>query len=326
MTSRLTGLEALRGLAAILVAVNHAAFLGGYPDALSLILRKSYLAVDLFFLLSGYVLARTYEHRMPAAPAFLFARFRRLWPPIAAGVAVCTLFYVAQGVGLATLVPYVVTGLAILPALAFVIPLNPPAWSIFFELVANFAHALVFRRFPTWALGSAVAACAVWLVAASDVHGLDVGQGERFWLGFPRVAMSYLLGVALWRTLGDKPRTSARTGWLAVFAYAPLIVLVPLVLAPVAEIVFVLFAGPLILLAVLSIGESRMARLAGAFSFPLYALHYPVQMIGEASGLHWSASLALSVLAAPAIGALIDSRWRAALLGMLPVRRAIAAA
>ena len=47
------------------------------------IAAKGYLAVDLFFMLSGYVMARTYEPRMArgfSPAAFFLARYRRLWP------------------------------------------------------------------------------------------------------------------------------------------------------------------------------------------------------------------------------------------------------
>ncbi|MEZ5682182.1 MAG: acyltransferase [Erythrobacter sp.] len=313
MTNRLNGLEAIRGLAAVMVAVLHAALIAKATGGAFILVEKAYLAVDLFFLLSGYVLTRTYEHRMPSAPTFLIARFRRLWLPVATGVMLCTGLYLALGNSVADLLPFVLASLAILPIYGFAINLNLPAWSIFFELVANFAHALLFRRVPTLALLAMVAVCAAWLALTTGDRGLNVGFAEWFWGGFPRVLMSYMLGIVLWRTWGDRPVGSERLGWLAVWAYVPLVAAVPFLLPPVGEIAFVLVTGPLILLAALGIGDSPMARLLGAYSFPLYALHYPLQLIATAIGLGWQGSLLMSLAGAASIALLVDGRWRKAL-------------
>ena len=58
-TGRFVGLDGLRGMAALAVFVHHA------PDkALDQLLPSSYLAVDLFFLLSGFVLTYAYERQL----------------------------------------------------------------------------------------------------------------------------------------------------------------------------------------------------------------------------------------------------------------------
>ncbi|MGX7895606.1 acyltransferase family protein [Tsuneonella sp. HG222] len=324
MQHRLFGLEALRGIAALVVAINHAGFIAGYPDAISHLLSRSYLAVDFFFLLSGYILARAFEGRMPGASTFLRLRLVRLWPPIAAGVGLgAVLFSVAPIEGW-TYAMHLVAGLAILPVFGFAILFNHPAWSIFFELVANWCHALVFGRLPTVALLAIVMGCAVMLTATAGPHGLDVGQGETFALGFVRVAMSYLAGIALWRTLGDKARSPAWAGWAAVAIFPLLIMAAAWWLPRAAEPAFVLLGGPAILVLSLATGPSRIAVLLGAFSFPLYAMHYPLQTIAFVAGLHWTVSLLLSLAGAALLGTLVDPRWRKALksLGENPALKA----
>ena len=82
--SRLSGLDALRGVAAIMVVLLHVNHLAGDAGWFT----AGYLAVDLFFMLSGYVLARTFDRRLESdlsAMDFLVIRLRRLWPVMAVG-------------------------------------------------------------------------------------------------------------------------------------------------------------------------------------------------------------------------------------------------
>src|SRR5690348_12833235 len=81
---RLNGLDALRGVAALVVAFHHLSVisvsrgLGELP----------FLAVDLFFVISGFVMARTYEERLQttlSTPRFILLRYKRLWLPLAIG-------------------------------------------------------------------------------------------------------------------------------------------------------------------------------------------------------------------------------------------------
>ena len=73
MNTRLLGLDALRGIAAIMVVMFH----------LGLPMMGSHLAVDFFFMLSGFVMARTYDERLQTGAmsplAFMIKRYRRLW-------------------------------------------------------------------------------------------------------------------------------------------------------------------------------------------------------------------------------------------------------
>ena len=82
---RLHGLDTMRGIAALCVFAFH--LHGIYPETPS-IWGKGYLAVDFFMMLSGYVMARTYEERMRGglgAGNFVLIRYRRLWLTMAVG-------------------------------------------------------------------------------------------------------------------------------------------------------------------------------------------------------------------------------------------------
>lgn len=77
-------LDGLRGVAALSVVVMHRHVWFGLEGWLA----HGYLAVDFFFMLSGYVMARTYEQRLSegyGAWRFMAARYRRLWPVMALG-------------------------------------------------------------------------------------------------------------------------------------------------------------------------------------------------------------------------------------------------
>src|ERR1700760_1539755 len=85
-SERFAALDGLRGVAAIVVVIWHL-FDTGQPPVPS-----GYLAVDLFFMLSGFVLAFAYGDRLkadyPVVRGFLVQRFIRLWPLYLAGLAV----------------------------------------------------------------------------------------------------------------------------------------------------------------------------------------------------------------------------------------------
>src|SRR5690606_9603166 len=100
MAGRLHGLDALRGVASILVLCFHVIGLFGQWR----VFDRAWLAVDFFFMLSGFVMARTYESAMRdkrlGAIAFFRVRYRRLWAPVAFGTMLGIAFHVFAGLPL----------------------------------------------------------------------------------------------------------------------------------------------------------------------------------------------------------------------------------
>src|ERR1700722_12878203 len=89
-----SGLDGLRGVAALFVAMRHISFFH------NLGVHGGYLAVDLFFVLSGFVIANAYEARLaggPSAPRFLVLRYVRLWPVYALGAGLGLIAAALQG-------------------------------------------------------------------------------------------------------------------------------------------------------------------------------------------------------------------------------------
>lgn len=308
---RLSGLDMLRGIAAIVVAFNHAADLAGLPSFVS----RSYLAVDFFFLLSGFVIAATFETRMSAMGVvrFLHARWFRLLPMIAMGVAISAAIYLGSGANPYLTAACAALALAFLPMSNGIFYMNNPMWSVHFELVANAAHTIFLRRISSAGLALVAIGCLTTIVFAHGWRDMDVGQGDRYLLGIPRVLMSYSLGILLWRVNAATARGPA---WLA-FILLPLAILIASQLGW-ADYIVVLLLNPIILLCGLGFDEDSsyrpIASFIGAWSFPLYALHWPVQDIALRSGQSWLAAFAWSIGVSLAVGLLLDRRVRAASL------------
>ncbi len=288
---RLYGLDTLRGIAALAVVIMHTHVL--FP-AFSDIFPRGYLAVDFFFLLSGYVMARTYEPRfaMGMAPLkFFAARYNRLWPTMVIG-GLLFLPFLAEGTRGEHLVLWKVALMNL-----FLLPnpwsgnsfaLNVPAWSIFFELVANLAHALLWRlgkvAIGIIALGSFIALA---LAAQSHDH-LDIGaQNKDLLAGLARVGTAYAAGMLVWRLWGER-RLPQWAGYV-VLTIMPLWYAIPDRTDGTNwlwDIAFVaLFCVPALIGGLSLRGAKRLSTLAGDLSFPLYATHYPLLYWFRAAGL-----------------------------------------
>ncbi|MGX7894993.1 acyltransferase family protein [Tsuneonella sp. HG222] len=304
---RLTGLDALRGIAALCVVSYHVLAAEGATAG------KGYLAVDFFLMLSGYVLARTYEGRMAngLGPfAFFAARYRRLWPMMAVG----TLLGLLLLGGASPLI--VMMGLLLLPLFqtGYAFPLNSPAWSVALELVLNVLHAAVFHRVSNRALAIAVVTGAVaTLPFLAAGHGLEGGPSNgAFGFALLRGLISYPLGIILWRVWRDRPplRIPAAITVAAMPALYLLSVFEPS--AAVFDYAFVLLVCPLLIAGGLTLA-TRWGWFLGAVSFPLYAVHYPLIHWASERGMSpWSGALAAILAVAGGVG-----------LSMLAARRRV---
>lgn len=316
-------LDGMRGIAALAVLWSHAGFGFGhyYPP-------HGYLAVDFFFALSGFVLAHAYAARIAAGLSFrAFARLRliRLYPMIFAGGIIGVLaFNPGWARGGAELFWFDATAFLLLPlGLAFhaaPFPVNVPIWSLFFELCANAAYWAAARRPGDAARGVIfIAAMAGLLGGIAYVAGglRDVGMASAisFLAGFPRVAVSFALGVLIFRyRLHERlPRMPD---------ICPALALAAALAMPACgwwyDMGCVLAVFPLLLClgaqARESIALHRLWYWGGALSYPLYVIHEP--LLRAAFRLHLPYGLAL---AAPVAAAWVLLRWYDT-----PVRRRLA--
>ena len=187
-TARFEALDMLRGLAAVLIVVFHAYWTSDAANPWN----KAWLGVDLFFALSGFVLAHAYLGRLRAGmPLTTFMRLRaiRLYPLYIAGTligaAMWWLLQIRAGEVpdlrlLALTLGWQTAFLPVPPTHSIdgnlFYPLNGPACSLFFELVINLCLALSARFLRPAVLAVIITAAAIWLIAvAVNRQTLDVG-------------------------------------------------------------------------------------------------------------------------------------------------------
>lgn len=291
---RLTGLDGLRGIAALAVLLHHVFVL---PHG------KGFLAVDFFFMLSGYVMARTYEPRM-AEPGgwqwFMRERLRRLYPVVFFASLLCLPWLVWFAGADAWWIALLNLLLIPTPALGQLYLLNPPVWSIVLELAANFSHAIGLRRIGNRALGLMVVAMLpllAWFTAQGQTESTT--WFELLAVGPVRVLVPYGIGILLHRLWRDEPpvRIPASLTWLAMPAYFIFATFAPWNMWW-ADFLFVVALCPLLLAGGLCHGtNSRLAAFAGELSFPLYAIHAAVLLPMKALGVGWIPQLTGSLAA-----------------------------
>ena len=353
-------LDGLRGVAAVMVVMFHLFEAYAHGDPHRQIINHGYLAVDFFFLLSGFVIAYAYDDRwgrMDIA-AFFTRRLLRLQPMVVFGSVVgAALFYFQQG----SLFPLIartpvwqmllvmLLGFTLLPLpKAFDIrgwdeihPLNGPAWSLFYEYVANILYAVILRKLSNLALGVLVliAAGLVVHLAVFGPRGDLVGgwalDASGIHIGLVRVMFPFMAGMLLMR-LGRRIRVARAfelCGVLLVLALAlPRVGGVPQDwMNGLYDAGCVLLLFPLIV--AIGAGEKResgaavrVARFFGDLSYPLYITHYPLVYVYTV----W----VVDAKVPPATGALVGAATFALALALAyaslrlydePVRRWLAA-
>lgn len=196
-------LDGLRGVAALLVVWYHVfegfQFAGNKP--VIDFINHGYLAVDFFFILSGFVVGYAYDNRWGktlTTGGFFRRRLIRLQPMVCMGALIGAVSFLLTGMerwdgthatlGLTFLA--FVCGCLMLPALpgmprevrgnGEMFPLNGPCWSLFFEYIGNIVYALIIRRLSTRLLSLLTVAlcCALTWFAVTDQSGYgSIGVG-----------------------------------------------------------------------------------------------------------------------------------------------------
>jgi peptidoglycan/LPS O-acetylase OafA/YrhL len=272
------GLDALRGYAAIAVVLFHSAVIikpGG-------ILPSGYLAVDLFFLMSGFVVAHAYEKKVPSLGVLGFLRIRviRFYPLFLAGGILGLIKALATVHSLDGIPMAVAAYLLFLPSpsTAFseelLAPLNAPAWSLMIELYVNILWAFLLPKLQTKHLVAVVlfsAACCL----ATLAHGISLNSGSHlydFGIGLARVMYSFPLGLLLYRFKKLLPNYKVHP---AILIIACLIAFsVPA--SQLWSVIFIFLVSPTLVVAALLSGNSDgISRYGAAGSYCIYSLHMP---------------------------------------------------
>lgn len=229
-------LDALRGIAAFMVIFYHV-FEGFATSPQDQIWNHGYLAVDFFFVLSGFVIGYAYDDRWKTAANssgklsiknFFLRRLIRLHPMVVVGTLVGALTFLIQGgnqwdgthIAWSGVLLAILLGCLMLPAVpgapgevrgnGEMFPLNGPAWSLFFEYIGNILYALLLRRLPTRIIAVLAVIFGVGLSAMAVSQGyLGLGwslSDLNIPGGLLRMLFSYTMGMLLARRFATKPK------------------------------------------------------------------------------------------------------------------------
>lgn len=301
-------LNAMRGVAAVSVVLYHAVNLLHIQ-----IFPRGYLAVDLFFMLSGFVIAHAYDNRIAGGLGWReFAKIRiiRFYPLYLAGILLGTVRELAL---ILTHNHYAFTtaqlGIAIATALLFLpfptkernynlFSMNIPSWSLMYELLINVAYAMLFHKLSNRALSIIIALSGSALVALIFRFGsANLGALSTDAIGgIARTIFSFSAGLLIYR-LNIRTRE--------VPAALLLIVLTLCFMAPeffgyYYDLLFILILSPALVITGASTEPSPAALKTfiylGVISFPIYAVHRPLLELGAAAAT-------LAHLPGPVVGA-----------------------
>lgn len=299
-------LDAIRGVAAISVMLYHfSPFL-----APGKVLPSSYLAVDLFFLLSGFVIAHAYDRKIENGMGFgtfVAIRLIRLYPLYLAGTLLGFFYLIvknrlipAEYMPISEIGTMLTTGMFFIPLVSdayhTIFPLNPASWSLFFELIVNIAYVAFFFLLTKRVLSTLIAVSLVLLVVVSIIAGtLDFGMtGSTIISGLPRVCFSFFLGVLLCRSMTryQSGLGFLRRGWWIEAAIALTLVVFAIAPAGGARVAYdlacVVFVFPaLVVVGTIAPTAPRLSGLygwLGRISYPIYIIHTPLLMIIAGAG------------------------------------------
>jgi peptidoglycan/LPS O-acetylase OafA/YrhL len=301
---RFEALDGMRGVAALTVLIYHCdGYLGGPP-----LFRGGFLSVDLFFVLSGFVIALSYERRLRDGQSlfrFLQARASRLLPVHFWTMGILTFVaftaYAAgdtrAGIGAMAISAMALMNAFFIPAseggaspTAF--PINQSLWSLWDEWVINIVYAAAMFGMRIRAIATAGVISASFAILFAWQFG-GWNYGDRLFALAPslfRALAGFAAGVLIYRAyeigwLEKLPRAKAWSvyaAWLLICANPwtdrslTYEIVAALVLAPSAVALLVRAERPV----------GACFRWLGAISYPLYASHLAVLMIIGIAGRH----------------------------------------
>jgi len=302
-------LDGLRGVASILVVIFHV-FETYSGDRFHQIINHGYLAVDFFFLLSGFVVAYAYDDRWDKMTQWDFYKRRliRLQPLVIVGTIIgALLFYFQAGSAMPLVAATPVWKLLLVTVVGFTMipllpsmdvrgwqethPLNGAAWSLLYEYIANILYAVFIRHFSKTVLTIFVILSAGWLVSflvwgpQGDVIGGWTIDKTQVSIGFIRLLYPFFAGVLLMR-MGKLIHIKG------AFAVCSLLIIVflsvPRIGGPthlwmngIYESFVIIIIFPLIVAIgaggkLVSKSSIKVCKFLGAISYPLYITHYPL--------------------------------------------------
>lgn len=317
-------LDGLRGVAALMVIWYH--IFEGYAFAevsnsagsgMIETFNHGYLAVDFFFILSGFVIGYAYDDRWGKSMTmknFFKRRLIRLHPMVIMGAVLGAVTFCLQGcvqwdgthIAISMVMLSLLCTIFFIPAIPGVgyevrgngemFPLNGPCWSLFFEYIGNILYALFIRRLSNKALtvlvvllGIALASFAIFNV--SGYGSIGVGwtlDSVNFLGGSLRMLFPFSLGMLLSRNF--KPVKIKGAFWICT------LILIVLFSVPYLEGteqlcangVYEAFCVIIVFPILVWLGASgtttdkkstAICKFLGDISYPVYVIHYPIMYL-----------------------------------------------
>ncbi|MCE9106459.1 acyltransferase [Bacteroides pyogenes] len=300
-------LDGLRGVAALVVVCFHI-FEAYATSHLDQRINHGYLAVDFFFILSGFVIGYAYDDRWKrmTIKEFIKRRLIRLHPMVVMGAVIGAVMFYTQGcsvwdvtkvsIGIlllsmllnALLIP-MTTGFEI-RGVGEMYPLNGPSWSLLFEYIGNLLYVFFIRKLSTAALSVLVLLAAFGLgifAIFGPLGDICVGYamtGENIVGGFLRLLFSFSAGLLMSRLFN--PVRIKGAFWIGGISIV-MLAAVPRIggsenlwMNGIYDTVCVVLLFPLIVWLGAS-GKTtdrvtaRICTFLGDISYPLYMVHYP---------------------------------------------------
>jgi peptidoglycan/LPS O-acetylase OafA/YrhL len=332
--TRYLGLDCLRGCAALAVFLFHGSI---YWLDMPWLVAGGDRAVDLFFMMSGFVIAASYEHRLPQLGFLRFVRLRaiRLLPLHALGLvagslgAIVTLRWHGEAINAGETPLAFLTNLMFLPSpvsptgLNSMSPLNDVAWSLLYEMWGAALYAALCKYLTVPVLLAAILASYAWIA----LHNGELA-GWR-WTDLPaggaRFAYSFCLGVLVFRRRLSLPL--ARGNWWLLLGLMILAFRIPAGGGENLLVIGLLLPG-ILLIGIASPAPPALAGYAATASFVLYVLHIPVFQLMTAMFGHGdigkpavvTLSLLILAISSPIIGRFYDLPLRRFLSRLVPDR------
>jgi peptidoglycan/LPS O-acetylase OafA/YrhL len=333
-------LDGLRGVAALAVVTFH--FMEwAYPDASKNFIGHGFLAVDFFFCLSGFVIGYAYDDRIANLGVLKFLKLRaiRLHPLVVAGSVLGLLAFLFDPFGGHP--ELYSTGKIVLTFICsvFLIPLpviadrgfnlfsfNAPAWSLFWEYIANVVYAFVLYRIGRSYLRllTILSAAAICYVSYRSGNLLGGWSGPTFWDGCARISYSFLAGLVIYRSNWIIKNKLGFIG-LAILLFLAFIMPFstwnwlsePLVVLLYFPLLIALGAG-----ATLTPGLKKLCVISGKISYPLYMTHYAaLWMFGNYYTSHTPGPMQLAIIIIAGMIVLVCFAYLVMVFYDIPLRR-----
>ena len=306
-------LDGLRGVAALMVLIYHV-----FNDAKSFFVwptpvnefYHSFLGVDFFFILSGFVMGYAYDRQWGNSMTlggFIRRRLIRLHPMVVMGVVLGVVAFIIQGctrwdgteVTTQALMLATLLALFLIPSPTSLdvrgnteaFPLNGPHWSLCFEYIGSLLYGLVLHRLPTKWLRLWVVCGILSIVAYALLNeggGIAYGWSSEpvnFMGGALRMLYAYPMGLLMARMFRERNPKPLR-GHVFLFSSLVLVLLLGMPTLgdkyadTIYQLVCLLSLFPVIIWyaarGTVSGWRQRAVSFLGRLSYPLYAVHFPL--------------------------------------------------